>query len=458
MQSSTTSHLHDRSPNWRNLFLVWRTRLAARAILKTYALACILTLAVFALYVQTLVPGVMDADQGELQYIPVILGIPHPTGFPLYVLLGFLWSHLPIGSVAYRMNLLSAVFGALAIGLLFVALSRQKLRTVAALGAAMTLALLPPFWEHSTLAAVYTLQAFLGVVLFLALAEWEATHDEHWLMLVMLTLGLGLTNHPSFVLFIPASLIYLGLFGGRRLFRQSRFYRAAALGLVPLVLYLYFPLRAAQLQSNSFALPGWTMEMARGLIPPFYREGPSGLVRYLTAQPLVSFEPDSLDVNFFWTNLSTIVLKYINLPALGIMVIGLLALRVRRAKIAVWSLLVFISFGLITFFHPVARYLLPSFMALMILGAYGIDGILVGSEKMFVRLRLPVMPLYLVVVAGVGLGLLFSWRVLLNQHSSDLAERSQELEEKWRTVQQYPPEQNAALVAHWGDLTPFWYY
>ncbi|HZQ05001.1 MAG TPA: DUF2723 domain-containing protein [Anaerolineae bacterium] len=458
MQSLTSPRLLDRSLDWRNQVFLWGKRLAAHTSFKLYALAGVLTLTVFAFYVQTLVPSVLDADQGELQYIPAILGIPHPTGFPLYVLLGFLWSHLPIGSVAYRMNLLSAVFGALAIGLLFIALSRQKLRTIAALGAAITLALLPPFWEHSTIAAVYTLHAFLGVVLFLVLAEWEAARDEHWLMLVMLTLGLGLTNHPSFVFFIPATLIYLRLVGGRRFFRQPSFYRAAALGLVPLVLYLYFPLRAAQLQSNSFALPSWSMEMARGLIPPFYRAGPIGLIRYLTAQPLVSYEPDSLDVNFFWTNLSTIVLQYINLPALGIMVIGLLALRVRRAKIAVWSLLVFMSFGLITFFHPVARYLLPSFMALMILGAYGIDGILVGSEKLFVRLRLPVLPLSLIVRGLICLGLLFSWKILLNQYSSDLRARSQELEEKWRTVQRYPPEQNAALVAHWGDLTPLWYY
>ena len=60
-------------------------------------------------YVATLVPGVDFWDTGELQTVPYILGIAHPTGFPLYVLCGWLWSHLVVvGTVAYRMNLLSA--------------------------------------------------------------------------------------------------------------------------------------------------------------------------------------------------------------------------------------------------------------------------------------------------------------------------------------------------------------
>src|SRR5258706_4011152 len=63
-------------------------------------------------YVRTLLPGPSFGDWAEMQFIPAQLGIPHPTGYPLYVLLGWLFSLVPIGSWAYRADLLSAGGGA----------------------------------------------------------------------------------------------------------------------------------------------------------------------------------------------------------------------------------------------------------------------------------------------------------------------------------------------------------
>ena len=61
-------------------------------------------------------PGVLGGDPGELQFVPYILGLAHPTGTPLYVLVGKLWSLLPVGpTVAWRMNLLAAVAASLAL-------------------------------------------------------------------------------------------------------------------------------------------------------------------------------------------------------------------------------------------------------------------------------------------------------------------------------------------------------
>ena len=76
-----------------------------------------LSLLVFILllivYLRTLLPGTVGGDAGELQYAGPLLALTHPTGQPLYVLLGFLWSHIiPIGTMAWRMNLLAAVSGA----------------------------------------------------------------------------------------------------------------------------------------------------------------------------------------------------------------------------------------------------------------------------------------------------------------------------------------------------------
>ena len=77
-----------------------------------------MTLVALAMYLRTMLPSTGFWDTGEAQTVPYTLSIFHPTGFPLYTLLGWAWSHLlPFGEVAWRMNLLSGVCVALAAGL-----------------------------------------------------------------------------------------------------------------------------------------------------------------------------------------------------------------------------------------------------------------------------------------------------------------------------------------------------
>ena len=93
-------------------------------------IAALLGGASFALYAVTLAPTVLAGDGGEFQFVPYLLGVAHPTGYPLYTALGWLWSHLlPLGDVAYRMNLFSALWAALAVALLY-PLTRSLLRQV----------------------------------------------------------------------------------------------------------------------------------------------------------------------------------------------------------------------------------------------------------------------------------------------------------------------------------------
>src|SRR3954467_2461178 len=75
------------------------------------------SLIALALYLRTLAPAVLVGDSGEFQFTGYILGVPHPTGYPLYTLLSKIFTWLPVGDVAYRVNLSSAVYAALACGL-----------------------------------------------------------------------------------------------------------------------------------------------------------------------------------------------------------------------------------------------------------------------------------------------------------------------------------------------------
>src|SRR5215213_3410575 len=115
------------------------------------ALCLALTLGALALYMATLLPGIGSGDTAEFQRVAPTLGVAHPTGYPLYTMLGWLWSHLPLGGTpAWRMNLFSAATAALAVGALFLAArALGQARSVAA-AVALTLAVSSTFWSQAT--------------------------------------------------------------------------------------------------------------------------------------------------------------------------------------------------------------------------------------------------------------------------------------------------------------------
>ena len=81
--------------------------------------AALAGLVAFAVYLRTLAPTVMWYDMGELPTAAYVLGIAHNTGYPLYLLLGKLFTLIPVGDVAYRVNLMSACSAALTVFVLY---------------------------------------------------------------------------------------------------------------------------------------------------------------------------------------------------------------------------------------------------------------------------------------------------------------------------------------------------
>src|SRR5512142_2000566 len=86
-----------------------------RAILSSRVLVVLCFLCPFAIYLLTLAPTVYTFDSAEFATGAYVLGIIHPTGYPLYLVLAKLFTFIPVGDVAYRVNLLSALFGAVTV-------------------------------------------------------------------------------------------------------------------------------------------------------------------------------------------------------------------------------------------------------------------------------------------------------------------------------------------------------
>ncbi len=282
------------------------------------ALAALLAGAALALYVATLAPGVLPGDPGEFQFVPPLLGIAHPTGYPLYSLLGWAWSHLPVSSpldtpladVAYRMNLFSAVAAALAVGLTYLtALSmlRQALpalgtaprRIVAALAAAV-LAVTPTLWSQAVIAEVYGLNTLLVVGLFYLLLAWGEASERRYLFLAALCFGLGLAHHSTTLLLAPAALAYAWLSRPRKglgdapgrppALRAAHWLLLAACCLGPLLLYAYLPLRAPH-------TPYLRQELSAGRELVLYENSLPALLDFVTGGPFGGSVDLSVDLS-----------------------------------------------------------------------------------------------------------------------------------------------------------------
>jgi hypothetical protein len=199
----------------------------------------------FLLYSLTLAPTIYNLDSAELTTAAATGGILRATGYPLYLLLGKLWSLLPIGDVGYRMNLFSAFCGAGTIFLADQILRRLNIGTWARLGSLGLLAAAPYFWALSLIAEVYTLHTLLMGAILLALLRCGTEPDWRSFCLPWFLLGLSMGNHAATVLLIPGILIYCLLRFPQRLLRPRMGLAAAAALVAGLSVYLIIPFRFA---------------------------------------------------------------------------------------------------------------------------------------------------------------------------------------------------------------------
>lgn len=449
-------------------------------------LACALLLAVgaFGLYAVTAVPGVFDGDYGEFQYMPRLLGLPHPTGYPSFLLLGWLWSWLPLGSMAFRLNLFSAFWAAVTLVLLYLGARGQGLKRISAMAGSVTLGLAPAFWRHTGVAAVYTLNTALlagALICWLQWSKMPSPADRKWLWAAALTTGLALTNHPTAAFLVPAAALFAlvhwlpwklpsrfsseaqkePLSGPAKRLRVRELLAAAGFFVLPGLLYLYVPLRvcALGLGDQNYSLPE---NIAKGLIAPYVSCNAGNVVEYITGRSfLMSY---GIDLSLLWRPLPGLLVEQFGLPLVLIGALGLVVWLVRRPRS--WLLLaaLFVPAALyaMTYYAEYSTrdeivhlegFLLPALLVFALWIAQG------ASSAIRAALRVWPRPQWVNGLTALLLVLAFGVHLRGGEApTSNMRVQSRSIDRYWSEVLSYPLEAEVALTGHWGDLTAFWYF
>jgi hypothetical protein len=470
----------------------------------------------FVLYLITLAPTVLFADGGEFQFVPYILGIAHPTGYPLYLLLGWAWSHiLPIGDVAFRMNLFSAVWAALAVGLSYLVALRIIRRgapsinflaaCLAAATATATFAVGQAFWSQAVIAEVYSLNAFFVVLVLLALFRLgEARTAAHYLMLAVIY-GLSLTHHVTMLLLLPAILVYLwldgraaqaqssapgrlaapetrplSLFARRADLRQAVFPLAWLVAVIaPLLLYLYLPLRAPH-------TPYTTLQLSEGQTLTLYENTWRGLVDHVTGSVFASnlvVPSTGSGVAVAWGERLAMIWELLR-DQMGLVGIGLALVGVGRLVAGrQWALLALtglgygagVAFNLIYFIGDVQVLFIPSYLFVSLWLGLGVASIAQGAatglvrwkgsainysdfgQQGYRRLTEGIVRLTTHVVTALSLALPV---VLLVTHFPAMDQSANTgAREAWQAILAEPiPKDSVLLSNDRNEIMPFWYY
>jgi hypothetical protein len=148
----------------------------------------------FVVYLLTLSPTVGLIDSGELAAGCYLLNILHPTGYPLYTMLGRLASLVPVGTVVNRVAALSALLAACGVGLLLLLGLRLRVSRTVAAASALLLGFSFPVWAVAVDVEVYSLTLVLVLLLWLAVESGERGGS---LLVLAYLAGLALTNHMS---------------------------------------------------------------------------------------------------------------------------------------------------------------------------------------------------------------------------------------------------------------------
>ena len=403
----------------------------------------------FSLYLLTLAPTVMWYDMGEFALVSHVLGGAHPPGYPLYIILGKLFTLLPIGDVAYRVNLMSAAWGSATVYLLFLILKMTTRSDFASFLPAMTVAVGSTFWSSAIWAEAHTLNAFLTLLIIYLMSLWRSTGDFRLGYLAFFILGLGLGNHRLILMISPAAVFFLLLELGRRI--PILFWKPLLLLVlfvfVGSLINLYLPFRALQGAAIISDDPG----SVDGFIRVALVSAQSGSVSTSLSEML-----DQSVVLWAFTRYDFAI------PALGISILGAASLARHDRPFLTFTLVpvLLTAFTIVIYnIHDIYYYFIPIFLMLAIWLGFGIaemEHLLRAAVGRFVGAGVRAYACVTTVYAVRAAWLILPISLVIG--NLPLLDRSNDYEANdfaVNTLTILPP--NAALLADWWAFWPIAY-
>jgi hypothetical protein len=421
--------------------------------------AAVAALVALVLALLTLMPGLGFWDTGEAQIVGPVLGTAHPTGFPSYVLLGWLASVVlqPFGDPAFRMNLLSGLLAAGSAAVTVVLVHQLTSRPILALATGLVLAAVPVVWRLSTHADAPMLHLLLVAALLSVLVAWErrtrlrAPGRDRWLLAAAVIYGVSLGNHTLTLLLAPGIFLFV-LIVDPRVFLRLRLLLGVTAALVATVVLLYLelplragPFRAPLVYGNPSTWEGVCYvalaEQFRGaLFEPFAR-----LPEKFEAFIRLGF--DQLG------------------PLAALVPFGFLAALFRRPAYAVLTVTAFVITVWFSSSYINAEidryYLVPALIALTwvaILGNLLIDALLraAGRERSEGE-RAAFAPGALIVEIALATSLLVPTLLAIPDRRAEFDARADIAASVWAHSAMSRFEPNAVVVSWWSYSTPLWY-
>ncbi len=420
-------------------------------------------MASFALYLLTLEPDLVGGDPGEAQFAPYVLGLMHAPGYPLYTLMGWVWGHaIPLGNVAWRMNLFSAVWAALTVAFAYLLARRLGSGKAGAAVATQAIALSPLFWDWATMAGIRSLTAFsFAVVFYLALKCREAFEKDDDpikpFLALCLAYGLGLAHHRTIVLLAPALAFFLWDIVWERLRRPRILLLAIMLLAAPSLLYLYLPIR-------SF------------MHPPFDRDHPTTLARFL--EVVIFWGAATSAASITWPLLlrrvgvfAGHITSQFHWYGIALGLLGLASLAKEKSRQASLLLISYVALvGFTLFYAPMwgerinVVFLLPAHLVFALWMGLGADVLIkrASGVKANVNFQRALMGGVLAVCAAVPLATgLGSHRAMMASREAPLDTYRQRL--VGRNARRFAEATlglvapRSLIIADWEQATPLWY-
>lgn len=419
-----------------------------RRIVPACAIAAIAILYVLSLPSQ---PG--SWDTGEMQTVPYLFGIAHPTGFPLFVILGYVFSHaVPLGTVAYRLNLMSALCMTGVAAALFACAQEMEIPVWIGAPAVLVFATTRIVWQHATRSEVHDLALLFLAILLAIVLRWIKSGDRRLLFAGAGAFAAAIATHAIAIMVLPALILALAF--RRRDLRAWDLATTCGIAALGLALYAVIPLRSAYVVAHGLD-PTQGMACMNGGIDWNF-DDPSSLANFSVYVTGAQFNAggtlvDALRIGGWPAGAWTAILQTresFGTLGLALAIVGFLTLCIRRPRVA--AVLALFGFAVVPFASawsavegdPDRYRFLPMLVTALLLGAAG--GALYGATSSKVR-----RALVAVALAGiVGFALHANWYFIGQNDAGSRRVIS------WAS-QGVPP--GAIVVTPWLDATALGY-